>query len=81
MSQFQTMWLNCGVLVSAGLTAVEVCLCERIFSVLALNLFLKPELFAYTVEFVVLPGLSFYFCSKSLHNLFFLITGTSTESG
>lgn len=71
MSQYQTTWLSCGVLVTAGLAAVEVCLWEGIFSVLALNLFLKPKLFAYTVESVALPGLSVYFCHKSL--LFIII--------
>lgn len=71
MSQYQTTWLSCGVLVTAGLAAVEVCLWEGIFSVLALNPFLKPKLFAYTVESIALPGLSFYFCSKSL--LFIII--------
>lgn len=51
-SHYWPIWLNSGILVTAGATAVEVCLWEGEFLVLSLKLFFEAELFVYAVELV-----------------------------
>jgi len=40
-SPYWPVWLNCGNLVTAGATAVEVCLWEGEFLVLSLNVYFE----------------------------------------